>query len=86
VRGQKIGSFGFLRWDCESAKTKCAYLRVGFFSMLHNGLALGAVEEIEALNCQPAQMPNRSIALDLTTAPAIALNARCGLLFIFSYT
>jgi hypothetical protein len=34
--GKKIGSFGFLRLACGSAKTKCAYLRVGFFSMLHN--------------------------------------------------
>jgi len=33
-----FGSFGFLRLGCGSAKTKCAYLRVGFFSMLPNVL------------------------------------------------
>jgi hypothetical protein len=39
--GKKIGFFGFLRLACMSAKTKWAYLRVGFFSMLHNGSQLG---------------------------------------------
>jgi hypothetical protein len=34
-----FGSFGFSRLACGSAKTKCAYLRVGFFRMLHNVLA-----------------------------------------------
>jgi hypothetical protein len=37
---------------CGSAKTKCAYLRVGFFGMKHNVLALGAVADFEAQNCQ----------------------------------
>jgi hypothetical protein len=43
--GKKIGSFGFLRLDSGSVKTKCAYLRVGFFSMLHNEWALAEVAE-----------------------------------------
>jgi hypothetical protein len=29
---KKIGSFGFSAFTCVSAKTKCAYLRVGLFS------------------------------------------------------
>jgi hypothetical protein len=43
--GKKIGSFGFLRLACGSAKTKCAYLRDGFFSMLHNVWPLGDVAD-----------------------------------------
>jgi len=40
--GKKIGSFGFLRLACVAAKTKCAYLRVGLFSMKHNDLAMAS--------------------------------------------
>jgi len=43
--------------------------------MAYNVFALGAVADLEALNCQPAQMLHRSTALDLTTSPAIAPNA-----------
>ena len=40
-----------------------------------NGLALGAVADLEALNCQPSQILNRSAELYLTTSPAIEPNA-----------
>jgi len=43
--------------------------------MTDNVLAPGAVADLEARTCQPAQMPNRGTALDLTTSPAIEPNA-----------
>jgi hypothetical protein len=47
-----------------------------------NILALDAVADLEAQNCQPAQMANRSTPLDLTASPAIAQNACCGQLHL----
>jgi len=43
--------------------------------MAHNGLALGAVADLEALHCQPSTNVDRCTALDLTTSPAIEPNA-----------
>src|SRR5690606_1731945 len=36
-----IWLFCFLRLGCVSAKTKCTYLRVGFFSMAYNVFVYG---------------------------------------------
>jgi len=52
-------------------------------AICYNGLALGAVAELEVLNCQPALMPNRDTALDLTTKPAIEPNACYSQCFLF---
>ncbi|MGB4653968.1 MAG: hypothetical protein WBH98_00855, partial [Bacteroidales bacterium] len=57
--------------DSGSAKTKCAYLRVGFFSMLHNGLQLPEGGDFEAIHCQPSRNFDRSTKLDLTTEPPL---------------
>jgi hypothetical protein len=40
-----------------------------------NVLVLSAVADLEAQTCQPALLPNRSTALELTTSPAIESNA-----------
>ena len=56
-----------------------ALSRIGY-----NVLALGAVADLKVQNCQPALMPNKSTALDLTTSPAIEPNA-CYQLAIFCF-
>jgi len=55
---------------------------VSSFRVAYNGLAVGAVADLDEQTCQPAQMPKRSTVFDLTTKPAIALNACYGLGFI----
>jgi len=42
--------------------------------MTDNVLALGAVADFGALNCQPSTNADRSTALDLTTSAPIAAN------------
>ncbi len=52
------------------------------FRMQPNGLALGALADLEVRNCQSAQILNRNIELDLTMIPAIAPSACYRLDFI----
>ncbi|MCO5279181.1 MAG: hypothetical protein M9911_14445 [Saprospiraceae bacterium] len=42
------------------------------FTMRHNGLALGAVADFGALNCQPSTKFDARQNVQLTTSPAIA--------------
>lgn len=53
------------------------------FTIAHNGFALGAVGDLEALNCQPAPKLNRRTNLQFCTSPPIAPNA-CYRAFFFS--
>ncbi len=55
------------------------------FKMHHNGFALGAVGDLEAQNCQPAPMLNRSTDFQFCTSPPIAPNACYGAFFYFFY-
>jgi len=48
----KNGSFGFLSVCSCVGKNQMCHLRVGFFTLTDNVLALGAVADFGAQNCQ----------------------------------
>jgi hypothetical protein len=62
-------------------KNQMCHLRVGFFTLTHNGLQLQEVGDFEALHCQPSTNFDRSTKLDLTTEPPLLGRCCYGLVF-----